>query len=195
MIQDVFVYDNVNNILELNVPEILLIKEFADLMEHNRNKCKSDPEGKYGLRAFREFTYMFLAISWKSPYSDFYEQERHQEALIDSKLTEQEFNNPEFRAACRKFRRLQEENRSMKLLQAAQNTVDKFIDYFNNVDPEERDPATGKPVFKVKDLITEISNLSKVHEELKVLESMVKQDLTQVTNIRGGAVEGFEPID
>ena len=22
--------------------------------------------------------------------------------------------------------------------------MDKFIDYFNNVDPEERDPATGK---------------------------------------------------
>jgi hypothetical protein len=115
--------------------------------------------------------------------------------LRDSGLTEEEYNNPEFRAACRKYRNIQEENRSIKLLKAAQNTVDKFIDYFNNVDPEERDVQTGKPIFKVKDLIAEISNLSKVHEELKTLESMVKQDLAQTTNIRGGAIEGYEPDD
>lgn len=194
MIQNIFQYDNGTNRLELNVPEILLVKEFAELMKHERNiDKKNDPKGVYGLRAFREFTYIWLAIDWKSPYADYPEQERHREALNDANITEEEWNNPEFRAACRKYRQLQESNRSIKLLQAAQNTTDKFIDYFNNVDPEERDPLTGKPIFKVKDLITEISNLSKVHEELKVLEGMVKQDLTQTTNIRGGAVEGFEP--
>ena len=45
----------------------------------------------------------------------------------------QEFNDPLFRAACRKYRALQEETRSIKMLKAAQNTVDKFIDYFNNI--------------------------------------------------------------
>lgn len=193
MIQDIFQYNNLNNKVELNIPEILLVREFAELIKPDRNICKDDKTGLKGLRAFREFTYIYLAICWKSPYSDLSEQERHQEALVDSKITEEEFNNPEFRAACRKYRNLQESNRSIKMLQAAQNTTDKFIDYFNNVDPEERDPVTGKPVFKVKDLIAEISNLSKVHEELKTLETMVKQDLAQTTNIRGGAIEGFEP--
>jgi hypothetical protein len=56
------------------------------------------------------------------------------------------------------------------MLHAAQLTVDKFIDYFTNIDPEERDAQTGKPIYKVKDIMTEISNLSKVHEELKTLE-------------------------
>ena len=195
MIQNIFQYDNVHNRIELNTAEILLVKEFAELMKCERNICKDDPKGTYGLRAFRELSYIWLAIDWKSPYSDYSEQERHREALNDSGITEEEFNNPEFRAACRKYRRLQEENRSIRLLNAAQNTVDKFIDYFNNVDPEERDPLTGKPIFKVKDLITEISNLSKVHEELKVLEGMVKADLAQTTSIRGGAIEGYEPDD
>jgi hypothetical protein len=117
------------------------------------------------LRAFREFTYIGLAIDWKSIYSGYSEQERHQEALRDSGITEEEFNNPEFRAACRKYRKIQDENRSIKMLQAAYNTVDKFIDYFNNVDPEERDVNTGKPIYKVKDLIAEISNLDKVQED------------------------------
>ena len=82
-----------------------------------------------------------------------------------------------------------------KLLKAAYNTVDKFIDYFNNVDPEERDQTTGKPIFKVKDIMSEISNLSKVHEELKVLEGLVKKELTETTSLRGNVSEDFDPGD
>ena len=193
MIQNIFQYDNVHNRVELNMPEILLVKEFSELVKCERNICKEDPKGVQGLRAFREFTYIWLAIDWKSPYSDYPEQERHKEALADSGITEEEFNNPEFRAACRKYRQLQESNRSIKMLQAAQNTVDNFIDYFNTiVDLSERD-VNGKPIFKTKDIITEISSLSKVHEELKILESQVKKELMETSNIRAGAVEGFTP--
>lgn len=193
MIQNIFQYDNMRNRVELNMPEILLVKEFSELVKCERNICKEDPKGIQGLRAFREFTYIWLAIDWKSPYSDFSERERHQEALNDSGITEEEFNNPEFRAACRKYRQLQESNRSIKMLQAAQNTVDNFIDYFNTVvDLSERD-ANGKPVFKTKDIISEISSLSKVHEELKILEGQVKKEMMETTSIRGGATDGFLP--
>ena len=193
MIQNIFQYDNMHNRVELNMPEILLVKEFSELVKCERNICKEDPKGIQGLRAFREFTYIWLAIDWKSPYSDFSERERHQEALNDSGITEEEFNNPEFRAACRKYRQLQESNSSIKMLQAAQNTVDNFIDYFNTVvDLSERD-ANGKPVFKTKDIISEISSLSKVHEELKILEGQVKKEMMETTSIRGGATDGFLP--
>ena len=79
------------------------------------------------------------------------------------------------------------------MLQAAQNTVDNFIDYFNTVvDLSERD-ANGKPVFKTKDIIAEISSLSKVHEELKILEGQVKKEMMETSSIRGGATDGFLP--
>ena len=80
MTQNIFQYDNMNNRIELNVPEILLVREFAELIECKRNICKEDSKGTKGLRAFREFTYIWLALDWKSPYSDYPEQERHQEA-------------------------------------------------------------------------------------------------------------------
>ena len=148
MTQNIFQYDNMNNRIELNVPEILLVREFAELIECKRNICKEDSKGTKGLRAFREFTYIWLALDWKSPYSDYPEQERHQEALKDAKMTEEEFNNPEFRAACRKYRELQDSNRSIRMLHAAESTVDSFIDYFENVvDLAERD-INGKPVFR-----------------------------------------------
>ena len=189
----VFQYDNVTGKVELNTPEILLIREFAALMDIKRNKCKEDPEGKYKLRAFREFTYIYLAIDWMSPYRDYYEQDRHQEALRDANITEEEFNNPEFRAACRKYRALQDETRSIKLLKAAQNVIDKFVDYFNNIDVEERDEQSGKPIYKTKDIMAEISSLHKVHEELVILESQVKKEMSETSSIRAGAVEGFMP--
>jgi hypothetical protein len=188
-----FVYNNATSTLEFDEPTILLVSEFAKLMELDRNKCTEDPKGTLRKRAFRELTYIYLAINWRSPYADYSEQERHQEALRDANLTEEEFNDPIFRAACRKYREIQNSTRSIKVLQAAQNTVDKFIDYFNNIDPEERDPQTGKPIYKVKDIMAEISSLDKVLEELKTLTDQVKKDISAKSKIRAGATEGFMP--
>lgn len=193
MVQDIFVYNSSLNRVELNTPEILLIKEFRALLDPTRNKCKKDPEGKLGLRAFREFTYIWLAIDWKSLYANYDEQERHQEALKDAEITETEFNNPEFREACRKYRNIQESNKSIKLLEAAKNMVDKFIDYFNTADPLERDEQTGKPIYKVKDIQAEMKNLIDTHETMIALENQVKKQISERSSIRGGATEGFTP--
>ena len=38
-----FNYNNQTGSLELNKEEILLLKEFNDLMESERNKCPEDP--------------------------------------------------------------------------------------------------------------------------------------------------------
>lgn len=189
----IFQYNNANGNVELNLPEIILVEEFHELMKEERNICAEDKEGKFKLRAFREFTYIYLALDWQSPYSDFSEQERHHMALKDAHMTDEEFNNPEFRAACRKFKSIQESTRSIRLLHAAQDTVDKFIDYFHNIDPEERDLQTGKPIFKVKDIMAEISSLSKVQDELTTLESMVKKEMAESSTLRGGYQDGYTP--
>ena len=55
-----FVYDNVNEEIALNDESILLIKEFAALMDPARNKCKEDKTGIKRLKAFKEFKYIFL---------------------------------------------------------------------------------------------------------------------------------------
>ena len=187
-----FNYDNVKGRVELNSPDILLIREFAALMNNERNKCAEDKKGEHKLRAFREFTYIYLAIDWNSPYSDYSEQERHSEAIKDSSLTEEEFNDETFRIACRKYEELQNSNRAVRVAKAAQSTVDKFIDYFNNIDPEERDALTGKPIFKVKDLLGEIGGLSDLLENLKSIEAQAKKDAYEQSQIRGGAEDGFD---
>ena len=121
-------------------------------------------------RAFKELTYIFLALDYKSIYSQYTEYERHEEALSDSGITEEMFNDPLFREACRKYRSLQDSNKSIKLLNAARNAADQFVDYFETIiDLNERD-QNGKPVFSAEKVMKEMAQLSKVHEQLVALE-------------------------
>lgn len=182
-----FIFNNEINNIELNEPEILLVKEFAKLWNRDKSKYKET--------ANKELTYIWLALDWQSPYSEYNEDDKHKEALIDSGLTKEQFDDPEFRAACRKYRDIQNENWSIKCLKAAQNAMSKFIDYFNNIDPEERDDITRKPIYKVKDIMNEISQLSALNESLKTLEYQVKKEKEQVSSNRGGEIDGFQPTD
>lgn len=187
MTEQVFIYDNVQNKIELNVPELLLVKEFKALIDRDKTKYKN--------RAFREFTYIWLALSWRSIYSQYSEQERHEEAINDSELTEQEFNDPIFREACRKYKNLQDSNKSVKLLKAARSAADQFIDYFETIiDLNERD-QNGKPVFSAEKVMKEMGMLNKVHEELIDLENRVKKELAEKSTLRAGAIEDFDPGD
>ena len=184
---NVFIYDNGNNRLEINEPEILLIKEFKALSDRDKTKNKE--------RLWKELTYIYLAIDWKSLYNQYSEQERHQEALSDSGITEEEFNDPIFREACRKYKSLQESNKSIKMLKAAMNAADQFIDYFNDiVDLNERD-VSGKPIFTAEKVMKEVGMLNKVHEELVTLENRVKKELAEKSTLRAGAIEDFDPGD
>ena len=184
---NVFVYDNVNNRLEINEGEIFLVTEFKNLLNKDQSKDKE--------LAFKELTYIYLALDWKSPYSQYTELERHEEALRDSGLTEEEFNNPVFREACRKYRTLQESNLSVRMLNAAKLGAQQFIDYFTIIaDLNERD-VNGKPVFDAKKHFETMSKMHDLHEELTNLENLVKKELTETSTLRAGAVEDFDPGD
>lgn len=184
---NIFNYDALNKQLELNTPEILLIKEFKALLDRDKTKNKT--------KVTRELTYIYLAIDWKSPYNQYTELERHEEALSDSELTESEFNDPVFREACRKYRNIQDSSKSVKLLNAARNAADQFIDYFETiVDLNERD-QNGKPVFSAEKVMKEMAQISKVHEQLVQLELQVKQELEIQSGTRANVDEGFDPGD
>ena len=184
---NVFVYDNVNNRLEINEGEIFLVTDFKNLLNKDQSKNKE--------LAFKELTYIYLALDWKSPYSQYTELERHEEALRDSGLTEEEFNNPVFREACRKYRTLQESNLSVRMLNAAKLGAQQFIDYFTIIaDLNERD-VNGKPVFDAKKHFETMSKMHDLHEELTSLENLVKKELTETSTLRAGAVEDFDPGD
>ena len=134
-----------------------------------------------------------MAIDWQSVYSGYNEFERHEEALRDSGITPEEFEDPIFRAACRRYKAIQSENIAVKMLTAARNLALRFIDHYDNLDVSERDPLTGKYIVKDTDVMKGISGLSPMIDSLKDLEWRVKQEQEEEGSIRGGEEDGYQP--
>ena len=186
-----FKYDNENGYIMLNDEGILLTSEFSVLMELKRNQTKLDKTGVQKERAFREFMYIYLFQDWESPYSNQPEQERHTAALEDSGLSSEEFDAPEFRAACKKYDEIQNSSISIRLLKSAMASVETLIYYLQHVDVNERNPLDGKPIYKTKDLIAEIKGCKDVIIGVRELENQVKKEMETETGLRGNAEAGY----
>lgn len=183
-------YDNTKKEVVINEPDVLLIKEFATLWDNERNITKKDLTGKNKTKAFREFTYIYCAIDWNSPYSKYSEQERHENALLDGGLTQEEFDDEIFRQACRKYKAVQENSKIGKLLQAQKNMVDRMTVYFDTLDFDERDAVTGKPIYKMKDVLDEMSKTGKALDNIAMLEESYKKEQEKESSLRGGREGG-----
>lgn len=185
---DLFKYQDYG--IELNKPEILLVKEFAELWDTNRNKGVGDNRGYEKKRAFKEFLFMYLVYDWKSPYAEYSDQEKREAAKLDAELTDKQLLDDKFIAACKKYQEIQD-SRMLKLLRSAYRAVDELRIYFDNIDLQNIDPETGKPIHAAKDLISNIANLGKTIEGLNQLEYMVKKEKEQERGLRGQQEAGM----
>lgn len=188
MLSKYFLYKDYK--IELNRPELLLVKEFEQLMDDSFNKCKEDKTGKKKLKAFKFFKYLFLFHSNQSPYSEMDEKERRKYALEDSELTNTDIINPLMVAAEKKYEVLTK-SRLSKMLEAAEIAVDNFTLYFRIADYTEIDDVTGKARYSIKDGINGVAGLCKLSEGLKDLQDLIKKEQEAETDLRGGAEIGM----
>jgi len=186
-----FQYDNENGQVVLVDEAILLIREFSALLDQKRNINKVDKTGKNKEKAFKELKFIYLFYDGQSPYFQFPEQDRYNESLLDSGLTESELADPLFKEACKKYEQLENSSLEVRLLKAAMSAVESQIYYLEHVDLNERDPMTGKPIFKSKDLIAEIKGCKDIIVGLKDLELQVKKGESSDTKLRGDVQAGI----
>lgn len=187
---DIFVYDNASGNIVLNQYEILLVKEFAEMYKPERNITKEDKTGKLRKKAFNEFKYIYLNYDWKSPYSQYSAYERNSAAMIDAELTEEDMKDEIFKAGCKKYDEIQNSSRIWRLLRAQYGIIDKMTIYYENIDLQERDLETGKPIFKAKDVQAEIQATGKTIEGIKILEDAFKREKQAESKTRGDKEPG-----
>ena len=186
-----FAYDNTENNIIVNEPEILLIKEFADLWTDDRNKCKEDPTGDKKIRGFKELVYIYMAIDWGAPGSKDTPANRHKYALEASGLSEEEYNDPIFRAACNKYKQLQNSSSVIgQIIETYVNKIHEMQEFIKSIDYNER-TDTGVPIFKIKDTLTEMQSLDKAIDSLKNLENKYKEEQMEASGLRGNARAGL----
>lgn len=168
-----------------------LIKEFRDLQQPKRNITKTDKTGEKGELFQKELIFMAQYYNWSSPYRKYSESEKFKNALSDSELTEKQLEDPLFKAACKKYEEMHDLNYEIRLLKSTMKSVESIIYYFENLDVNERDPETGKPLFKTKDIIAEIKGARDLIMSVRELEDRVKEGLAEETTLRGDAEAGY----
>lgn len=105
--------------------------------------------------------------------------EKHKAAMEDSGLSEEEFLDPDFRAAVRKYLEIIESSRTLTLLKTAYRTLEKLRIHLDEIDIDERDPQTQKPIFKPKDIMDAITAIGPMFDKLKELEVKHQKDLLE----------------
>ena len=122
----IFIFDNATNTLRIDDYSILLVNEFAKSWEPKRNICKEDKKGELRIRAYKEFTYIYLVLDFKSPYFKYLEKDKHEAALVDSGLTEEDLKDEDFLAAYHKYQEMQETDPILALIKTAYHTIYKM---------------------------------------------------------------------
>lgn len=99
--------------------------------------------------------------------------------MADSGLTEEEFNDPDFRAAVKKYLEIINSSRNLTLIKTAYRTLEKLRIHLDEIDLDERDPVTQKPIFKAKDILDSLGSIGPMFDKLKELELNYKKDILE----------------
>lgn len=186
-----FVYNNRENVLEIDDYSILLIKEFKDLWDLKRNICKDDKTGKKRLKAIKEFTYIYLTLDFKSPYFQDTEADKHEAALIDSGLNKEDLEDSLFISAYKKYEKIQNSDPILSLIKTAYKTLYKMQVHLDNLDFEEVD-SEGREIHKPKDVLADLGGIATMRSKLQELEITHKKNLASSNNkVRGDSELGF----
>lgn len=113
------------------------------------------------------------------------EPEKEKEALAACPVEITE----EVLVAKRKYRELVE-TPEIKMYNAAKALVDNMRDFLGNVDMNERDPVSTKPIHDIKKLQDSVKNLGPMLKELENLREQAFRSIDN-SNIRGGQQKGY----
>jgi hypothetical protein len=180
---------NAEGEVEFVSDEIKLVPEVQALLALKYNKGKGDADGRKKSRAMAELKYMRLAYSPRSPYSDYSEHERIEEAKKDCEFPEGWTESPEFAAALPKYLK-GAPNKIERLLRTTEKFLDKFENHLNSLDLSEK-KESGEYVNKPGDIIKTLQQLPALAQTLQELERQVRQGSVGVPKSRGDHETGW----
>ena len=164
-------------------PEALTIKDFAEIWKRDKTKTKK--------QAISELSFVFFMadITPRNVYRNYAEEERASRIIEDCVSIPKWKADSKVNTAILKYAELHY-TKSMKLLDAAECTLDMLEKYFRTVDVSILDDK-GKPVYAAKDVIANIEKIGKIYKGIKELKIEVLKEQAEASTIRGGGVVGI----
>lgn len=163
----------VNSELQLNVPEIVLIKEFNNILVYSEN-CESDPSGSKKHFAYMKFNYIYQICDYKS-YANQHglsEKEAHEFAINVSGLPKDWKVDDLTKAGIERYKQLRSSpaRELNKEILATLHTSSKLVAKINRYLEKQLE----KPDFKDDDINNITTNHFKVIELAKKIPEQIK---------------------
>lgn len=149
--------------------EILLVKEFNDLWEADKDKKK--------INAHNDFKYVYLTADTNSPYYNFPDDKRKSFVSLECYNKDNIKESEPLKAAISKYKELTETS-LQRLLKAVQNKIDDAADFLNRTKYSETTQRS------INDTVKNIA--SYVDQEEKIKNAIEKEKGTTNNKRRGG---------
>lgn len=164
-------------------PETLLIEPFKSIWERDESPKKQI--------AIQEFSYVEFMISMlkSNPYRDYAEDMKDTKIRADI-IRELDWQPDVLvKAAMEKLIEFQTEGSlTYSYWMANKKALENQIEFFLNVDVNERNFKTGNPIYKPKDIPDAVSAAEKVLTTINGLKSKVDEELFQTSKLRSNKV-------
>lgn len=180
----IFEYNNFS--LSLNMPEILLVPEFRAIIEHDKSKAKD--------KAFRMFTYAYLLLDFRSPFKDYTEEERMEEAKKAANVNKVLVESEEMQGLLKKYEEILMSNKLLAIVRDMYISIDQFREYFRTVNFHEKieaGPNKGKLLHQPSDLLKVYKEMRNLFDTVKMLEQQIKEELSEDSSVRGDQEMGW----
>lgn len=164
-------------------PETLLISPFKEIWER-------DPSPKKEV-AIQEFAYIeFMSSMLRSnPYRE-YPIGRREEIIRETIITVLDWNPDEYVLKGMEWiHNIQMEGSiSYTYWLSNKRAIEKMIEFFDNVDIDERNFKSGNPLYKPRDITSAVSDAEKMLVALNGLKKKVDEELFESTKMRSDKV-------
>jgi hypothetical protein len=157
-----------DNKIEIS-PEILLIKEFKDVWDSDKDKGK--------INAYNQFKYVYLTADPNSAYYNFPDDRRKSFVALECFNKESYKESTELITCIEKYKELTETS-LQRMLKAVQNKIDDAADFLN------RTKYTDQTQRSINDTVKNLANF--VDQEEKLKNAIEKEKSSKTNKRRGG---------
>lgn len=179
-----FEYENFN--LVINLPEVLLIKEFKDVWESDKS-----PNKEYAMKIF---TFGYLYCDFQSPFSEFEEADKKQESLKSAGLTEDDINTDCVKAFIEMYLKIVNSNRIIRYIKSTWALLDKLEKYALEVDLTKTITSgshKGRLLHSVRDARDTVKQMPELIIKAKELRELLKEEMKKSDAVRGDLSKGY----
>jgi len=162
------------------VKELLLIYPFSEIWDRDKSKHKET--------AIREFSYICFSVSPKktNPYAG-YHVDVKKTKIVQGLWKDEEWIPDELvEEATRLYEEwLMNASPSMRYYNAVKSGIEETINFFENVDFNERTDK-GIPVYKIGEVIAALKSANEVLKSMTDLKDRVEQELYESAKTKAG---------